>query len=236
MLDQQQHQGKQSQEDQAANRHRLVSTGRSFQPKRRLTTMAESASLDGEFAWSTERGHVMSRPVIGIAMQTLEPIPGKLAVAWVMGMRCPRAGLLRRHSLAGPSAGEGQAGLRAIHDRLDGLFLVGGVDIDPGCYGERPPSAVRPLRPGAGRAKLTLIGWALAEQSRSWASAGESRPSTSPVAVLSTRTSPPCAPTLSSTIISRPRAGHSRDYLAHGCASSRARAWPASWGPIMPGQ
>jgi putative glutamine amidotransferase len=51
--------------------------------------------------------------------------------------------------------------LREIYERLDGVLIPGGVDIDPGLYGE----AVRPecgnLDPARDRVELQLVKWAM---------------------------------------------------------------------------
>jgi putative glutamine amidotransferase len=106
----------------------------------------------------------MSRPVIGVAMQCLEAVPGKLPACWVMGQRYVRtlsdAGAVPW--LIPPLPGDLDT-LRAVYDRLDGLFLTGGVDIDPAHYNEARHE--RCDRGDADRdwAELTLIRWAVAE-------------------------------------------------------------------------
>src|SRR5918911_983374 len=79
---------------------------------------------------------VSRRPVIGIATQTLNAMPGQLPLCWVMSQRYVRV-------LAGLGAVpwlipllHDEAVLRATYERLDGLFLTGGVDVDPARYGE----------------------------------------------------------------------------------------------------
>jgi len=80
------------------------------------------------------------RPTIGVPTQTLqaiEGIPEGLPHSWVMN---------HRYFLALTSAGavpwmiplldHDEATLRAIYDRLDGVFIAGGVDVDPTTYGE----------------------------------------------------------------------------------------------------
>ena len=80
------------------------------------------------------------RPVIGVPTQTLqaiEGIPEGLPHSWVMN---------HRYFLALTSVGavpwmvplldQDPDTLRAIYDRLDGVFIAGGVDMDPASYGE----------------------------------------------------------------------------------------------------
>jgi len=104
------------------------------------------------------------RPIIGVATQSLEPLPGKLPACWVMGQRYVRV-------LAAAGAvpvliplliGDEQT-LRLTYERLDGVFLTGGVDVDPACYGE--PRHERCDRSDAARdwVELELVRWAIAD-------------------------------------------------------------------------
>lgn len=80
---------------------------------------------------------MQKRPVIGIAMQTLQPIPGELPLCWVMGQKYVR--VLRGVGAVPwliPLLDDDEATLREIYDRLDGLFLTGGMDVDPASYQE----------------------------------------------------------------------------------------------------
>jgi putative glutamine amidotransferase len=109
--------------------------------------------------------HVSDRPVIGLAMQTLAAIPGKLPNCWVMGQRYVRvlADCGAVPVLIPPLQGD-EPTLRAIFNQLDGLFLTGGVDIDPAHYGEDRHSACDEPDPARDWAELLLIRWALAER------------------------------------------------------------------------
>ena len=80
----------------------------------------------------------MPRPVIGVAMQTLPGKPGgDLPNCWIMGQRyvqslcnvgaTPWLIPLLPHDLDT---------MEGIFERLDGVFLTGGVDVDPSRYGE----------------------------------------------------------------------------------------------------
>jgi putative glutamine amidotransferase len=79
------------------------------------------------------------RPVIGITTQTLQSIdgiPAELPESWVMNQRyfhaCTSVGAI---PWMVPLLDDDPETLRAIYDRLDGIFLPGGVDMDPASYG-----------------------------------------------------------------------------------------------------
>lgn len=107
------------------------------------------------------------RPTIGLTTQTLhsiDGIPPALPASWVMN---------QRYFVAATSVGavpwmiplldDDLFTLRAIYERLDGLLIPGGVDINPAEYGE----AVRPecgnLDPARDRVELQLVRWAMEE-------------------------------------------------------------------------
>ncbi len=79
----------------------------------------------------------MPRPVIGIVTQTLPAVPGERPACWVMGRQYVEA---LREAGAVPwlvplLPGDPET-MRAVFDRLDGVFLAGGADVDPSSYGE----------------------------------------------------------------------------------------------------
>lgn len=106
-----------------------------------------------------------TRPIIGVATQSLEPIPGKLPACWVMGQRYVRvlasAGAV---PLLLPLLHGDEETLRLTYERLDGIFLTGGVDVDPACYGE--PRHERCDRADVARdwVEMTLVRWAMADK------------------------------------------------------------------------
>src|SRR5206468_4323294 len=53
------------------------------------------------------------------------------------------------------------ATLREIFDRLDGVFLTGGVDVDPARYGEERQPYCGQTDPPRDAVELTLLRWAL---------------------------------------------------------------------------
>jgi putative glutamine amidotransferase len=105
-----------------------------------------------------------SRPIIGITTQTLEPIPGELPRCWVMSQRyvdvltsvgaVPWVIPLTRD----------MSTLRAIYDRLDGVFLPGGVDVDPEHYSEARLPVCGVTDADRDRVEVALVQWAMAER------------------------------------------------------------------------
>ena len=110
----------------------------------------------------------MNRPLIGIPAQTLQAIDGipeALPHSWVMNSR---------YSVAVADAGgapvmlplfdEDLETLRALYDRLDGLLLAGGVDLDPKSFGEEPHPELGRIDPPRDRVELQLARWAIADR------------------------------------------------------------------------
>lgn len=107
------------------------------------------------------------RPLIGVTTQTLhaiESIPAGIPESWVMNQRYFRAvTALGGAPVMIPLFAADPATVRAIYDRLDGLLIPGGVDMDPATYGEE-------LLPEVGRrdadrdtVELQLTRWAIAD-------------------------------------------------------------------------
>jgi putative glutamine amidotransferase len=51
--------------------------------------------------------------------------------------------------------------LRCIYEALDGVFLTGGVDVDPAQYGEAPHDLCGRIDPARDWTELTLVRWAM---------------------------------------------------------------------------
>jgi putative glutamine amidotransferase len=103
------------------------------------------------------------RPVIGITTQTLEEIPDELPRCWIMGQR-----YVNTLTASGavpwivPLLDDAET-LRAIYDKLDGIFLPGGLDIDPGSYNEERTNASGRSDPDRDRTEIMLAEWAMSD-------------------------------------------------------------------------
>jgi putative glutamine amidotransferase len=108
---------------------------------------------------------VPRRPVIGIATQTLDAIPGKLPQCWVMGQRYVRT-LANARAVPWliPLLHDDDVTLQAIYEQLDGIFLTGGVDVDPANYGEPRHQLCDRSDPARDWTELLLVRWALADR------------------------------------------------------------------------
>lgn len=109
-----------------------------------------------------------SRPVIGITTQTLhaiDGIPAALPESWVMNQRYFLAATI----VGGvpwmiPLLDDDEATLREIYDRLDGILIPGGVDLDPATFGESKHPKLGAVDPARDRVELQLVRWALADR------------------------------------------------------------------------
>jgi putative glutamine amidotransferase len=103
-----------------------------------------------------------SRPIIGVPTQTLEEIPDQLPRCWVMSQQYVRV-LVAAGAVPWiiPLLENDPATLRAIYDRVDGVFLPGGVDLEPSTYDEAATSLLGRTDPARDEIELTLTRWAL---------------------------------------------------------------------------
>jgi len=115
----------------------------------------------------TEPHTMPSRPVIGIPTQTLHAIEGissALPPSWVMSQRYFQAAI----AVGGvpwmiPLLDDLET-LREIYDRLDGVLIPGGVDIDPVNFGEAKRAACGVVDAPRDRVELQLARWAAADK------------------------------------------------------------------------
>lgn len=107
----------------------------------------------------------LERPVIGIPTQTLQSlggVPAQIPLSWAMS---------QRYVLALTNAGAipwliplvDDETLRGIYEKLDGVFLPGGADIDPAAYGETPHPLCDTTDRERDRVELALATWAIAD-------------------------------------------------------------------------
>src|SRR4051812_4872780 len=106
-----------------------------------------------------------TRPIIGVPTQTLEEIPDQLPRCWVMSQQYVRV-LVAAGAIPWiiPLIQNDSPSLREIYDRLDGVFLPGGVDLDPSAYNERPIDGCGRTDPARDEIELALSRWALNEE------------------------------------------------------------------------
>jgi putative glutamine amidotransferase len=100
----------------------------------------------------------MRRPVIGIATQTLPGVPGERQPCWLMG----RSYVEELRKVGGvpwviPLIPHDPDTLREIFDRLDGVFVTGGVDVDPTSYGEAKSPLCGTTDPDRDAVELLLL-------------------------------------------------------------------------------
>jgi putative glutamine amidotransferase len=108
------------------------------------------------------------RPVIGITTQTLQSIdgiPASLPESWVMNQRYFLAATI----VGGvpwmiPLLDDDLSTLREIYERLDGLLIPGGVDMDPATFGEDRHPKLGAVDPARDRVELQLTRWAIEDK------------------------------------------------------------------------
>jgi putative glutamine amidotransferase len=106
------------------------------------------------------------RPIIGIPTQTLhamDGIPEGLPESWVMNQRYSRVVAAAGGLPVMIPLLEDEDTLRALYDRMDGVLIPGGVDMDPSNYGETPLPSCGRIDPARDRVELQFARWAIAE-------------------------------------------------------------------------
>lgn len=104
------------------------------------------------------------RPIIGIPTQTQEPKGDETPRVWIMGHSYVHS-LISHGAIPWliPLLPHDLPTLRAIYEQLDGLFLAGGVDMDPANYGEARTELCGRVDPDRDAVELQLARWALAD-------------------------------------------------------------------------
>ena len=102
------------------------------------------------------------RPVIGIATQSLPGVPGDRQPCWLMGRsyveELSKVGAIPW--LIPLIPGDADT-LEEIYARLDGVFITGGVDVDPACYGEPKSELCGTTDPDRDAVEIALLQHAL---------------------------------------------------------------------------
>jgi putative glutamine amidotransferase len=107
---------------------------------------------------------VTARPLIGIATQTQDAVPGQLPRCWIMSQRYVQVlASLGAVPVLIPLLPNDTDTLRQIYDRLNGVFLTGGVDVDPSKYGEPKLEKCGHTDPDRDAVEIQLMQWALAD-------------------------------------------------------------------------
>ena len=109
-----------------------------------------------------------SRPLIGVTTQTLQSIDGiptGLPDSVVMNQRYYVAlSLVGAAPVLVPLLDDQPDVLRDIYERLDGVFVPGGVDMNPETYGEAPHEKLGRIDPARDRTEMTLARWAVEDR------------------------------------------------------------------------
>ncbi|MCE2942343.1 MAG: gamma-glutamyl-gamma-aminobutyrate hydrolase family protein [Gemmatimonadota bacterium] len=108
------------------------------------------------------------RPLIAVTTQTLhaiDGIPEGLPQSVVMNQRYYYAiTLVGAVPLLVPLLDDDEDTLREIFDRVDGVLVPGGVDMDPAAYGEAPHERLGRIDPARDRTELALARWCVEER------------------------------------------------------------------------
>lgn len=106
-----------------------------------------------------------TRPIIGIATQTQDPIPGDRPISWVINQKYVQV-LTTAGALPWLIAviRDDEETLRLVYERLDGVFLMGGVDVDPGLYREERHARCGRMDPARDWVETRLTQWAVRDQ------------------------------------------------------------------------
>ena len=106
------------------------------------------------------------RPLIGVPTQTLQVvdgIPENLPVSWVMNQHYCTALVQAGAAPVLVPLIDDVAALRTIYETLNGVFLAGGVDIDPSVYGQPRDASCGRTDADRDRVEILLAQWARAD-------------------------------------------------------------------------
>ena len=106
------------------------------------------------------------RPLIGVTTQTLQAIdniPEGLPHSWVMNERYVSALCAVGAAPMLVPLIDDVAALRALYDRMDGVFIPGGVDMNPSSYGCERDELCGRTDDARDRVELQLTEWARSE-------------------------------------------------------------------------
>ena len=108
-----------------------------------------------------------SRPLIGVTTQTLQAIDGipeGLPQSVVMNQRYYHAAAMAGAAPVLIPLLDDIEALRAIYERMDGILIPGGVDLDPATFGETPHEKLGRIDPARDRVEIQLAKWAVEDE------------------------------------------------------------------------
>jgi putative glutamine amidotransferase len=104
------------------------------------------------------------RPLIGITTQTLQAIdgiPAGVPHSVVMNQRYYQAAAMAGAAPVLIPLLDDRDALRAIYERMDGILIPGGVDVDPATFGEAAHERLGSIDPDRDRVEMQLVKWAV---------------------------------------------------------------------------
>src|SRR5687768_14065332 len=109
---------------------------------------------------TTQRHRMSTRPLIGVTTQTLQAIDGipeGLPHSVVMNQRYFDAVAAAGAAPVLIPLIDGAETLRAIYERIDGVLIPGGVDVDPAMFGAVPHERLGRIDPARDRVEIQLV-------------------------------------------------------------------------------
>jgi putative glutamine amidotransferase len=108
-----------------------------------------------------------ARPLIGVTTQTLQAIDGipeGLPQSVVMNQRYYHAAAAAGAAPVLIPLLDDVEALRAIYERMNGILIPGGVDVDPAVFGEAPHERLGRIDPARDRVEIQLVRWAVEDR------------------------------------------------------------------------